>query len=66
MRDGIEHSVSDNTVTVGSELDIAEYQELGTDRIPPRPFIGPAMMHHGEHAADVAASQMMKLLLADS
>ncbi|MGZ5056412.1 MAG: hypothetical protein ACXWAT_15925 [Methylobacter sp.] len=33
---------------IGSDADIAAYQELGTNRIPPRPFIGPAM-YEQEH-----------------
>ena len=66
LRDSITHDVDGDTVVVGSELDIAEYQELGTDKMPPRPFIGPAMMHEGEHAADVVAEEMMKLLEFES
>lgn len=42
LRDSIQHEVSGLEVVIGSKLDIAEYQEFGTQTIPPRPFIGPA------------------------
>jgi HK97 gp10 family phage protein len=42
MRDSIEREIVGLEGVVGSKDDIAEYQEFGTDRIPPRPFIGPA------------------------
>jgi HK97 gp10 family phage protein len=42
LRDSIEHEVVGLEAVVGSKSDIAEYQEFGTDKIPPRPFIGPA------------------------
>lgn len=46
LRDSIEHEVNGSLrhleAIIGSKSDIAEYQEFGTDRIPPRPFIGPA------------------------
>src|SRR5262245_15225857 len=42
MRDSIEHTVADGEAQVGSNSDIAVYQELGTERIPPRSFLGGA------------------------
>lgn len=39
LRDSIEYKVSGNQGAVGSNLDIAVYQELGTSRIPPRSFL---------------------------
>lgn len=42
LRDSIEVSAKGNEAVVGSVGDIALYQEVGTDRIPPRPFLGPA------------------------
>ncbi|MBB3175411.1 HK97 gp10 family phage protein [Endobacter medicaginis] len=59
LRDSIQHEVDGDTVTVGSGLDIAAYQELGTSRIPPRPFIAPAMMHAGEGAVEAALVEML-------
>lgn len=46
LRDTIQHEIDDHLVdmsaVIGSKSDIAAYQEFGTDKIPPRPFIGPA------------------------
>jgi len=55
MRDSIEYKVtSDHTAEVGSNLDVAVYQELGTMHIPPRSFLAAAAAHKGEDAAKVA------------
>lgn len=43
LRDSIHVSAKGNEAVVGSDSDIALYQELGTEKgIPPRPFLGPA------------------------
>ncbi len=42
LRDSIQHEVEGLEAIIGSKSDIAAYQEFGTARIPPRPFIGPA------------------------
>ena len=39
----IEFTIKGNTGYVGSNDPVAEYQELGTARIPARPFLGPAL-----------------------
>jgi phage gpG-like protein len=55
LRDSIEHKVvSDDEAQIGSNLDIAVYQELGTQTIPPRSFLAAAAAHKGEDAAKVA------------
>lgn len=48
MRDSIKkssimHAGGARYIAIGSESDIAVYQEQGTLHIPPRPFLGPAM-----------------------
>ena len=43
MRDSIGHTVGHNEVEIGSTSQIAVYQELGTSRIPPRPFLEGAL-----------------------
>lgn len=57
LRDGIGHSVEkdgrEHTLTVGSESDIAYWQEMGTDKIPPHPAIGPAMFESEQMAIDL-------------
>lgn len=44
MRDSIGHIVVHNEVAIGSDSDVAVYQELGTSRIPPRSFLGAAVV----------------------
>ena len=39
LRDSIEYTVHGNEGWVGSDLEIAVYQELGTAKIPPRSFL---------------------------
>lgn len=48
LRDSIQHEVHMLEAIVGSKSPIAAYQEFGTDRIPPRPFIGPAAFENKE------------------
>lgn len=42
LRDSISHEVSGHEAVIGSTSDVAVFQELGTDKIPARPFLGPA------------------------
>ena len=61
LRDSISHEVDGKRVVVGSDSDIAVYQELGTmwsaetgaSVIPPRSFLGGAMFRKAEDAAKV-------------
>lgn len=46
LRDSIGHEVSGLEAEIGSTSDIAVYQELGTETIPPRPFLGPAAVRN--------------------
>ena len=47
MRDSISHEITipGEEAIVGSESDIALYQELGTDKVPPRPFLMPSVFY---------------------
>lgn len=40
LRDSIERASTEYDAEVGSNSDIAVYQEMGTDKIPPRSFLG--------------------------
>jgi phage gpG-like protein len=42
LADSIQTQVLGNDAVVGSEDPVARWQEEGTERIPPRPFLGPA------------------------
>lgn len=49
LRETIHHEeVSDNVEVIGSPDLIMHYQEFGTDKIPPRPVLGPAALSTGE------------------
>jgi HK97 gp10 family phage protein len=51
LRESIGHQVDQLTAAVGSTSDVALYQELGTARLPPRPFLAPAAAETGEGIA---------------
>ena len=48
LRDSIGHQVGGLEAVVGSTSDIMVYQELGTERIPPRAVLGPAAIRNKE------------------
>jgi phage gpG-like protein len=51
LRDSISHVVDGRRAVVGSDDPVAIYQETGTSRIPPRPFLSTAAVLVGEDAA---------------
>lgn len=53
LRDSIKREVGNLEAVIGSESDIAAYQEFGTDKIPARPFMGPAAFHNKNKIAAV-------------
>lgn len=67
LRASIEHTVAWDAGYVGSNSKIAVYQELGTSKIPPRPFLGGAaaakekeVLELGAKAAKRAALMALK------
>lgn len=42
LRDSISHEVDGLEAEIGSDSDIMVYHEFGTEKIPPRPVLGPA------------------------
>jgi HK97 gp10 family phage protein len=51
----IQHESSGNEAVIGSKMDIGAYQEFGTDKIPPRPFMGPAAFVNKEKIERIMA-----------
>jgi HK97 gp10 family phage protein len=51
LRDSIGHHVEGDKAVVGSNSQIAVYQELGTDHIPARSFLGAAAHRKAEEVA---------------
>lgn len=63
MHDSIKHKVLDaHHVVWGTNVNYAEYQEFGTDKIPPRPFFALAAARHGEQAVKKAVEPLHRLL----
>lgn len=46
LRDSIQHEVHGLDAVIGSKSDIMAYQEFGTEKIPPRPVLGPAALRN--------------------
>lgn len=44
---------------IGSKLPVAAYQEFGTSRIPPRPYLGPAALENKDEILRLAGRSMM-------
>lgn len=64
MRDSIEHKVDGwaGEAAVGSDDDKAVWQELGTDKIPPRSFLGGAAFRKGPEVARILGGTVVKAL----
>jgi HK97 gp10 family phage protein len=63
MRDSISNGVSGHEAVIGSDSNIAVYQELGTDKIPPRPFLGPAVIHNHEAIKRILGAALARGIL---
>jgi len=59
LRESIEAVAKGGEAVVGSTSDIALYQELGTDKIPPRPFLGPAIYDSKLSIGELAAKTIV-------
>jgi HK97 gp10 family phage protein len=62
MRDSIEHTVGHDEARIGSNNDKALWHELGTSRIPPRPFLMGAAKAKEKEVADLLGHQVVKVL----
>jgi len=60
LRNSIEHEVSGSEAVIGSKSDIAAYQEFGTDRIPPRPFVGPAAFKNKDKIEQILGAALVQ------
>ena len=66
LRASIEHEVDVNQhiAIIGSKSEYAEDQELGTSRIPARPFIGPAAFANKQKIRDLIGRSVMNGLFS--
>jgi HK97 gp10 family phage protein len=65
MRDSIQHSSDHHEARIGSNSDIALYQELGTSKIPPRPFLQGALKAKMPDILDEIGREMVAFLSGD-
>lgn len=65
MRDSIERTVIGLTAYVGSNSEIAVYQELGTRAIPPRSFLGGALVRKEKDVVALIASPVASLVAGE-
>lgn len=62
MRDSISHEVTGDEARIGSPEDTALWQELGTSKIPPRPFLQGAVQHKMPEVCEVIGHTVVKVL----
>ncbi|MGJ0479967.1 hypothetical protein [Pantoea agglomerans] len=60
LRDSIESKVVGLSAIVGTKSDIGLWQEMGTENIPPRPFIGPAYVRKIDPLIDAISYNITK------
>jgi phage gpG-like protein len=65
LRDSIEHCVVGHEAHVGSDSEIAVYQELGTAHIPPRSFLGGALVRKTDDVVDILGESLVTALVGD-
>lgn len=61
LRDSIGHVVEANHGYVGTNDKKAAWQEFGTTKIPPRPFLGGALAHDGEKIPEIVRAAIEKM-----
>ncbi|MBX9901253.1 MAG: hypothetical protein K2Y28_10785 [Burkholderiaceae bacterium] len=59
----IEHELSGNEAVIGTKMEIGAYQEFGTDKIPPRPFMGPAAFKNKDKIERIMAKGVVAGML---
>jgi phage gpG-like protein len=65
LRDSIGHVVEGHEAAVGSNDDVAVYQELGTKSIPPRSFLGAAAVHKEAEVVELLGEGVVSGLVGD-
>ncbi len=64
LRDSIEHEVHGLEAVIGSKSQIMVYHEFGTEHIPPRPVLGPAVVRSRPMIEKVFAEVVITGLIA--
>lgn len=63
MRESIGHKVGEHEAVIGSNSDIAVYQELGTQHIPPRSFLGAAAAEKAKEICEITGRNAVVALV---
>lgn len=63
MRDSIEYTLGHHEAAIGSNSDIAVWQELGTEKIPARSFLGGAAMRKAHVVAEILGVSAVQALV---
>ncbi len=66
LRISITYDVALPALTIGTPDEIGYFQEFGTNRIPPRPFIGLTMFRDHHHAANLVAGHIVGAMMGNA
>ena len=60
LQNSISHAVtaSEDSVYIGTNVEYAAYQEFGTSKIPPHPYLRPAATEHSDEYKRIVMSEM--------
>jgi phage gpG-like protein len=61
LQSSISHVVEGTHAYVGTNDEKAAWQEFGTSRIPPRPFLGGALAHDGDKIPEIVHAALEKI-----
>ena len=64
LRDSVHHAVDGHRVVIGSTSEIAVYQELGTEHIPPRPFLARSALESEPEIRRMAAELGKRIIIS--
>lgn len=62
LRNSITHYVDGDSVYVGTNVEYAQYEEEGTSRRPPHPYLRPAATDHMDEWAEIVEDEVKKIL----
>lgn len=58
LRASITHLVDDRSVTIGTNVEYAKYQELGTSRMKAQPFLEPGIMNNMDEYKEIIRNEL--------
>lgn len=58
LRASITHLVDDRSVTIGTNVEYAKYQEFGTSKMKAQPFLKPGIMNNMEQFKEIIRNEL--------